>query len=382
MSPERDGFSIHKRDWSLNRSGPEDERRHNEKVKEAIRGQLPQIISDGAIITADPESKRIIKIPLKSLELPRFKYGKNSQGFGTGPGEEGGVIGQPGQPGGKKGEGAGEGAGVEYYEAELSLEELRQLVYEDLGLPYLQPKTTEDFTEEKLRFDRLLHKPRTTNIDLVRTVLANLKRTAQETGEAKVGEFESEDIWVRTWDIEKEKSTNAIIIAMADISGSMGEFERYVERAFCWWMCDALRQLYPQVKILFVVHDVEAEEVNEEAFFTRGSDGGTKCSSANLLALELITRRYPPQSYNIYVTHFSDGDNYSFDVDDCVMAVQKLLDLGINQYGYVQIGTRYITDMIHQYEGKINHPRFHKKLISSRSDIYPALKEIFSAERL
>lgn len=383
MSPEKGSFSIHKRDWSLNRSGPEDEKRHNEKIKEAIKDRLPELISDGSIITADPGAKRIVKIPLKSLELPRFKFGKNSQGFGAGPGGTGEPLGGSGTPGGPgKGEGgAGSEPGVEYYEAEFTLDELRQLIYEDLGLPYLEPKQTRELTEEKLEFDRLLHKPRTANIDLMRTMLANLKRTAAETGEVGVTDFENEDIWVRTWDVERERSTNAVIIAMADISGSMGDFERYVERAFCWWMCDALRQLYPRVEIVFIVHDTTATEVTEEAFFTRGSGGGTMCSSANLLAKELITHRYPPQSYNLYLVHFSDGDNYSQDDEPAVESIKDLLNLGVNQYGYIQIST-YGGGLQKLYERSINHPRFHTRSIGNKTDIYPALKAIFDSERI
>lgn len=383
MSPEKGTFSVHKRNWSLNRSGPVDEKRHNEKVKEAIKDRLPELVSDGSIITADPNAKRIVKIPLKSLELPRFKFGKNSQGFGAGPGDAGDPLGT-GRPGGqRKGEGAGSEPGVEYYEAEFTLDELRQLIYEDLGLPYLEPKQARELTEEKLEFDRLLHKPRTANIDLMRTMLANLKRTAAETGEVGISEFENDDIWVRTWDVERERSTNAVIIAMADISGSMGDFERYVERAFCWWMCDALRQLYPRVEIVFIVHDTKADEVTEEAFFTRGSGGGTIVSSANILARELISHRFPPQSYNLYVVHFSDGDNYSLDDETAVESVKDLLNLGINQYGYIQIGTYgYGGDLLGLYNRSIDHPRFHTRTIGSKTDIYPALKAIFDSERI
>ncbi|MDB5076450.1 MAG: hypothetical protein JWO42_2629, partial [Chloroflexi bacterium] len=41
MSPS---MSISENDWSLHRKGPKDQARHQEKVREAIKGQLGDII--------------------------------------------------------------------------------------------------------------------------------------------------------------------------------------------------------------------------------------------------------------------------------------------------------------------------------------------------
>ena len=59
-------------DWSLHRKGPIDQARHNEKVKEAIKDNLAEIVSEESIITSD--GKKIVKVPIRSLELPRFRY--------------------------------------------------------------------------------------------------------------------------------------------------------------------------------------------------------------------------------------------------------------------------------------------------------------------
>src|SRR5439155_19398066 len=44
--------SLSRQDWSLHRKGPMDQARHNENVKEAIKDNLPGIISEEAIITS------------------------------------------------------------------------------------------------------------------------------------------------------------------------------------------------------------------------------------------------------------------------------------------------------------------------------------------
>ena len=79
---ERERVCISQQDWSLQRKGPIDEQRLNEKVKEAIKDDLPTIISDGTIISVDPTTKKTIRIPLRSLELPRIRYTEGDEGMG------------------------------------------------------------------------------------------------------------------------------------------------------------------------------------------------------------------------------------------------------------------------------------------------------------
>src|SRR5215211_5995077 len=143
--------TLSRHDWSLHRKGPIDQARHNQKVKEAIKSNLAGIVGEEAIITSD--GKQIVKVPIRSLDLPRFRYdrGRNDQvGQGNGGSKKGDVIGQqPGQgaaPG--KGPGAGELPGIDYYEAELTIDDLAALVFEDLGLPFLEEKGRRDVVAE------------------------------------------------------------------------------------------------------------------------------------------------------------------------------------------------------------------------------------------
>ncbi|TME39814.1 MAG: sporulation protein YhbH, partial [Chloroflexi bacterium] len=56
--------TLTQNDWSLHRKGPIDLARHNAKVKDAIRGDLPAIVGEEAIITAD--DNKIVKVPIRS----------------------------------------------------------------------------------------------------------------------------------------------------------------------------------------------------------------------------------------------------------------------------------------------------------------------------
>lgn len=383
--PDRWRVSISQQDWSLHRNAPADEARHNEKIKEAIKDNLQSIINDGSIITADPSTKKIIKIPLRSLELPHIRHSSGDEGVGTGDGDEevGDIIySEPsGGKDGKAGQGAGNEPGAKHYEVELTIEELQQLVFEDLGLPNLLPKQQNLMPSEEVVFEDIRKKRSTTNLDIFRTIKVNMQRNAQETGIPFIGNILPEDYRVKSWEIKEQKANAAVIIAMRDISGSMGDFENYIVRSFCWWSTMFLRSRFPQVEIVFVVHDTEAEEVSEDDFFKRGSSGGTVCSSANELALELIQNRYPPENFNIYVLHFSDGDNWGGDDDKiCASLVQQMLNLNINQYAFVQIG-RPESSLLSEYRRQPPNNHFNDVCILKKEDVWSALQKVFDKNK-
>ena len=377
---------INRRDWSFDRQGEQDQDRHKEKIKEAIKGNLDAIISDGSIITADPQSKKIIKVPMRSLEIPRIKYKDGNEGVGTGNGDEGvgDVIGRkPGkgkQPG--NGKEAGQEPGVEYYEAELTLEEIKEMVFADLGLPNHKDKKKHSIDSEVIVFDDVRKQKNPSNMDLMRTVIANMSRNAQESGKAEIRDISPDDYHRRVWREEVKQDNSAVVIAKADVSGSMGEFEKYATRAFCWWTVNFLRTKYPKVDLVFITHDTQAKEVDEEGFFTRGMGGGTMCSSANELELDIVKQRYPPEQYNIYSLHFSDGDNYSSDNPKCVNQVKEALDLQVNQYAYVEVGQYDRQSSLKRaYDSEIRDDRFRTVTIRKKEDVLPGLKKVFPGDK-
>ncbi|HET8883855.1 MAG TPA: DUF444 family protein [Candidatus Saccharimonadales bacterium] len=369
---------VSRQDWSFDRMGEKDAARHNDKVKEAIKGNLQDVISDGDIITSDPKSKKIIKIPMKSLELPKFRYGEPKDGLGTGNGD-----GQPGDPadqGQGNGPGAGDQPGQEYYESELTMEEIQAMVFEDLALPNIKPKAAGEIESEEVNFNDVRKKRTTNNLDMGRTVLQNMMRNAQ-TGKARLANISPDDYRVRVWEEEMKPENSAVVIAMADISGSMGDNEKYLTRAFCWWTVNFLRTKYPKVEMVFLTHDTDAKEATEEEFFSRSSyGGGTKCSSVNKMALDIMQERYPSDRYNVYPLHFSDGDNYGNDNAECVRLVNELLEKDVNQYAYVQVGRSARSNLFNKYESDIHDDRFKALMVDGKQAVLPALKKVFNPE--
>lgn len=379
-------FSISREDWSLHRQGQMDQDRHLEKVREAIKKNLADIISDESIITSD--GNRTVKVPIRSLNEYRFRYDWEKlprSGQGQGDSKEGQVIAKDGagsQKGPGKGKGAGDQTGDDYYEVAVTVDELGNLLFEDLGLPHLDPKRQPDLTAKRYQWNDVRKTGLQSNIDKKRTIMEAIKRNLL-TGRPPLEGFSRKDIRFKTWEERFEPQTSAVVLAMMDTSGSMGEFEKYIARGFFFWMVRFLRTKYDNVIIHFLAHSTEAKEVTEEEFFTKGESGGTRCSSVYELALKMIAEKYPPALYNLYPFHFSDGDNLSSDNARSVELVQKLLAT-CNLFGYGEIdstagGPAYYrsSTLASLYRREIEHQRFQAVVIKDKSEVYSALRTFF-----
>src|SRR5579863_9432624 len=132
-------MSVSKHYYLLHSTRQVDQKRHKEQIREAIKKNLSDIVSEENIILSD--GKKMVRVPIRSLDEYRFRFDPGRQthaGEGNGKSKVGDVIAQEPRPGkGKKGE-AGKEAGNDYYEAEISMEELAAMIFEDLGLPNLE----------------------------------------------------------------------------------------------------------------------------------------------------------------------------------------------------------------------------------------------------
>ena len=372
-------FIVSKDDWSLHRKGYIDQQRHMEKVKEAIKKNLADIVAEESIIMSD--GKKIVKLPIRSLEEYHFRYNQNKQkhvGQGDGKTKQGDILGSDRSKGPGKGPGAGSEPGADYYEAEITVDELAELIFEDLGLPNLHEKKQQELITESYQFRDIRKKGIMSNIDKRRTLLESIKRNVKAGLDEK--NIIPDDLRFKTWDEDIRMQSNAVVIAMMDTSGSMGPFEKYIARSFFFWMVRFLRTKYQNVNIVFLAHHTEAKEVTEKEFFTKGESGGTRCSSAYNLALDIIKQRYDPEDYNIYPFHFSDGDNLPSDNEKCIELVKKLLTV-CNIFGYGEIeGLYYNPSSLMTVFKKIIDPKFTSVLIKDKTGVYPALKAFFKPQ--
>lgn len=366
-------------DWSLHRKGIIDQARHKQKVKEAIKRNLADIVSEQSIITSD--GKRLVRVPIRTLEQYKFRYDPNDRrGVGQGDGDTkvGDVLERYGKANGQgSGPQAGDQPGVDFYEAEITFDELAGLVFEDLSLPNLEERRQRELQSETVRFTDIRRSGPFANLDKRRTIRENLKRNALR-GRSGFGDIATDDLRFKTWDRDVRRESNAVVFAMMDVSGSMGTFEKYISRAFYYWMVRFLRTRYDNVEIVFIAHHTEAKEVTEEEFFTRGESGGTKASSAYQLALDIIGQRYRPDDWNIYPFHFSDGDNWPSDNDTCLrLANQLLAHANLFGYGEIRQGRYAHQSSLMQTLERLGSPKYVSVAISEKTDVHPALCRFF-----
>ncbi len=358
-----------------------DHQRFRKIVKGKIREDLRKFLSRDELIGR--EGKKFISIPVHGIESPYFRYGDNDDGgVGKGDGQPGDTVGQPGEQGP-----GGDQEGRHILEVDISLDELADILGEDLQLPRIQPKGKHNITSERDRYtgirqtgpESLRHFKRTFRRALRRQIMSGLYNPDRP----KIT-FERCDKIYRSWKTVLSPQSNAVIIYMMDVSGSMGDEQKELVRLEAFWIDAWLRRNYQGIESRYIVHDVRAGEVDRETFFHIREDGGTRISSAYKLAHDVITRNYSPSEWNIYLFHFSDGDNSSeSDSRECCSLLTDQLIPSLNMFGYCQVASAYgsgnFINVLHELMDK--EEAVITSRVNTKDDIYDSLKTFFTPGR-
>ena len=99
---------------------------------------------------------------------------------------------------------------------------------------------------------------------------------------------ERDDRLYRSWTTKTEPETNAAILYMMDVSGSMTDEQKEIVRVEAFWIDTWLKSQYDGVDVRYIIHDAVAREVDEDTFYHTRESGGTRISSAYKVARELI----------------------------------------------------------------------------------------------
>lgn len=370
-----------------------DRARHREKVREAIRKNVADIVAEESIIGQSRD--KIVKVPIRGIREYRFIYGDDAPGVGAGNGgtQPGQVVGKaqdegqdPGQPGGQP--------GMDYYETEITLEELVDIMFEDLELPDMERKKLREVPVESARKRKGFRKVGVqVHLDKKRTAIARIRRKVASRGHASSPSpstaldprfpFHRDDLKYRRLVRDVRFQSNAVVLCIMDTSGSMDTIKKYLARSFFFLLAQFVRTRYNNVEVVFVAHDARAREVSEEEFFSKGESGGTMISSGYNKAIEIIQERYHPSLWNIYAFHCSDGDNWESDNRAALKAAQELCQV-CNLFGYGEIkplnSGSYGDSLLDLFEN-LHAANFQALVIENKEDIWPSFKEFLSRER-
>jgi sporulation protein YhbH len=416
-----------------------DRLRHRQKVRESIRENIADIIAEESIIGKNKD--RVIKVPLRGIKEYRFVYGDNSPGAAQGDGDSrpGQVVGKTGKDGPGKGDDqAGDRPGVDYYETDVTLEELIEIMFEDLELPNLERRALREIQSEyssrrkgyrKVGIRIRLDKRRTAKQRVMRMLASDKRNNAAaralaasqadrdltsdngELDELDEGElveglldedglppataaafqrvkrrfpFHQDDLRYKHVEVDTKEESNAAVICIMDTSGSMDTMKKYLARSFFFLLYQFISTRYRNVEIVFIAHHTEASEVTEEEFFHKGESGGTFISSGYAKALEIIAARYHPSLWNVYAFHCSDGDNFDSDNPAALKDAEELATI-CNLFGYGEIkplGSRYYESSMLNVFRRIQAPNFHTVLIERKEDIWPSFKAFLAKDRV
>lgn len=363
-------FTLGQETWDLYRKVEDDEKRHRKKVQEALRRNLVDLISEESILLSD--GRRIVRVPIESLEEHRFRYEENTRESG-GPGAQTGAGGSGSMP--PEGHEGGERAGLwDLVDSEITLENADPLVFQNLTLPDWDPDKKAPGGVGGYVLEGLTRAGPRATLSRRDTLKAALRH--QGSGALTIW---PPDIRHRSFVTSEAEEAGAVVLAMMDTSGSMGSFEKFLARSFFFWTVRFLKTRYPRVELVFLAHDVRAREVDEDTFFHRGASGGTVSSSVYRLAQEVLTRRFPPDKYNAYGFHFTDGGNLTSDNPQALAAGETLASqLNLFGYGEIHDTARNPSPL---YTGFVHQAHTRAVVVRGKSDVFVALQEFFRASR-
>jgi sporulation protein YhbH len=368
-----DLFSRGARDWL----------RHNEKVRDAVRQHLPQIIAGADVLNGGAST---VRVPVRMLEHYRFRLRQSNeqQGVGQGHAKPGDRIGRPQQEGDKqRGQGGNEEGGVQYT-LEFRIDDIVDWLWEEMQLPNLEAKAGKaseaDWTREG--WDRRGARAR---LDRRRSLKESIKRRGVHTAQGNDSPaFTDDDLRFRQLAKREQPAMQAVVILLLDVSGSMGERERQISKTFFFWAIQGLRRQYRHLDLVFVAHTSDAWEFQEEEFFRVSGTGGTVASAGLTKVREIIDARFSPSQYNVYLFYASDGENFPSDQPLAQAALQELAG-ECNYAGFLEVAP--LAGMVPDSEiGKLfvdlahDEPNVAACRVHSTDDIWRAVRHFFGQQ--
>src|SRR5690554_314055 len=376
----------------------------------------------------DMERGEQVSIPSRDISEPVFQHGPGGRRTIVSPGNkefvEGDRLPRPGGGGdGGAGEGgaSNQGEGMDEFAFTLSREEFLNFVFDGLELPHLERKALKDLDEVKPMRAGFTRDGVPSRINIVRSMReayarriamrAPIRRALREAQEAleveerkdpvlrnpaRIAELKAEIErlekrleavpYIDTYDLrynnlvnQPQPSSKAVMFCIMDVSGSMTQAHKDIAKRFFLLLYLFLERSYEKVELVFVRHHTAAQEVDEEQFFYSRETGGTIVSSALNLVDEIITRRYPPTQWNLYVAQAPDGDNWDDDSVSCRECLIRTLMPRLQYYTYVEITPHAHQALWEEYETVAARfpERFAMRQIVEAGDIYPVFRELF-----
>jgi uncharacterized sporulation protein YeaH/YhbH (DUF444 family) len=204
-----------------------------------------------------------------------------------------------------------------------------------------------------------------------------------------VGLYEDVDLRYRKSERVQVKASDAVLVMVMDISGSMDEEKKRTARKFFSLQYAFIKRKYPTTDLIFIAHTDEPHEMTEEEFFTTRLSGGTVVSPAWALAHQIIKERYDATQTNIYLSYAGDGDNWDSDNAHVIEEIEvKGLLSKLRHAVYVQVGQSFAAG----YGGGVSlwnvmtsiaasNKKFAAMKIGDDSQVFDAFKTLYGKKK-
>jgi hypothetical protein len=166
--------------------------------------------------------------------------------------------------------------------------------------------------------------------------------------------------------------SQAMVFFMRDYSGSMhGEPTRVIVEQHLWIYSWLMAEYEKLVIARFIVHDTEAQEVNVQEYFRKGTAGGTLIPSGYKKINEIVETEGLTRDYNIYVFQGTDGEDFD-DGRQAIPEIRKILSYA-NRFGVCVLQHPYYSgDRKSQFEKYIDKSNFLSQKELFRMHVVPS----------
>ena len=282
--------------------GARDWLRHSEKVREAVRQRLPEIISNAEVLGG---GHRTVRVPVKLLEHYRFRRQPESHtAAGQGSASPGDVLRVPQNhaSGQDKGQGITEPGGVQFV-LELAIDDIVDWLWEELELPNLCACRWDDRRGAQTR------RPEPPRRAIAARPAPFHERSREATPRAR---RVSARLFRRRFALPAAGSpatptTRPCVLRY----GRVREYERGGSSA-----CQdilllgraGLRRQYQYLETVFVAHTVDAGVPGTGILSCREREALSPRARSRRSST-LVDTRYDPERHNVYLFYASDGEN-------------------------------------------------------------------------
>jgi len=290
-------------------------------IQDQLSDLIDGILTDGGLDSFGEPGSDII-VEMDDIVPPTLVYGE--EGSGSGGGGQG--------PGSDKGK----------LRFTVPFEHLMELIAKKLQLPDLTKEGKGHIKEVSYVFKTFGNTG----------VILDKKRTFKQALKSSIalGHFDpgrkKYDVLIRKRDKrfklpqrEERPKYRAVVFYLGDISystyGSRLELEKKLVNFIHQWL--DFNYGPRNVEHRFIVHDMEAYEVQADEFYKVSNAGGTRAAIAFDLVSKIALNEYDPGSTNFYGFYFGDGELFADDARDIVKIIEHQIRPIFNRFGVTEV---------------------------------------------